>query len=160
MDEYVKLLSNLFAYKNTSNLIPRFKISPIVTDLHTSSLSFPPRTLRQLKWENISEKPTKHLNAKIIHIFIWLVLQQTKVCDQQYLYLSCMQWNSPSHRGKELKGNYALSIAFVFVCLQLPRVQISCVMETICSICYSLFLHHFLTMHLVVSLLLLHLKNL
>lgn len=35
MNEYVKLSSNLLAYKNTSNLIPKFKISSIMTDLHT-----------------------------------------------------------------------------------------------------------------------------
>lgn len=89
MDEYVKLLFNLSAYKNTSNS----KIQNIpYSNRSTHKCPFIPSTyltaaeMRKTYLRN----PQKDLNAKIIHIN-WLVLQQIKVCDQQYCYLSCMQ---------------------------------------------------------------------
>lgn len=119
-------------------------------------------TTAEITSENISEKPSKDLNAK------WL----TQLVCQQHLYLNCMRSHSPSYRGKELKGNYALSIALcVCVCLQLPRNQLdrgadqrSCMLRILPhvmgSICYSLFLSNFITMHWMVSLLPPHFKNL
>lgn len=40
IDGYVKLISNHLAYKNTSNLIPCFKTSRIVTPRHVHESTF------------------------------------------------------------------------------------------------------------------------
>lgn len=63
-------------------------------------------------------------------ILYWIVFFITddngsrRPLDDQYLCLTSMQSHMLTYRGRKLRGNYALSTAFEFACLQLAKNQL------------------------------------